>query len=498
MSWIRGTCTGWLELSDAIVAAATETSVQTVAVGAGGSGTYVVGEILTLTTGTFTVAAQVEVTSVSGGAVDGVRLYNAGVYTVAPSSPGATSGGSGSGATITVTTDTNGWTTQRDTGRELSAIDSISDGGTGYSANDIITLDGGVGTRATIEVLTVDGSGVIQTAQIDTVGDYDVIPTDPVGQYSVSPSGGDGDAAFNLTFEDGEREVILMGDGDGGDEIYVGWRTVSNVSGNYYNFELHGMTGYTSGVAMDEQPGISPGFWDESTAELRAGCYLLAINTSLNYWFSVTSYRITGVIEVGSSFFNFYLGWGNRFATADEYPYPMLVAGHCTVWNTSYGTGSVLSGLCDPRSTSSEDTGPMELLSTDGTWYQIDNRDALRTVLPAKATSGITDGSTPADDKFTHTTFPLTNIIPSAGTGTPTASIRALPGTTDAAVLEPAVIHFWDPVTQVMMEMDDVFWTSGAGGVQSKDRAIDGSDIYRIFQNCNRSELYTFLAIKET
>lgn len=495
MSWIRGSCSGpsdaWLELSAAIVAAATGTSVQTVAVGSGGTG-YTVGDILTLTTGTFTVAAQVEVTSVSGGVVDGVRMYNAGVYTVAPSSPGATSGGTGSSATITVTSASNGWVVQRDNGREITSVDSVAGGGTGYSVDDIITLDGGVGTAATIRVTAVSGD-VVTGASVETVGDYDVPPTDPVAQASVAPTGGSG-ATFNLTFQDGERDVILKGSGGGGDEIYVGWRTVSNVSSNYYNFELHGMAGYSASVKMEEQPNVSPGFYDGA---ITYGCYLLAINTSLNYWLSVTPYRILGVVQVGTAYFNFYLGWGNRFATASEFPYPMVVGGHCGVWNTSYSASAAGSGLTDPRRLGSETQGPMEVLMPDGTWYQVDNSQLLRTVLPAKPTAGVTDGSTPNEDKFTTTEFPWSEIIPTLGTGTPTGSVRAIPGTVNASILIPAIVHFWSPSSQMVVELDNVYWATGAGGVQSGDRAIIGSDVYRIFQNCKRAEIYTFLAIKE-
>ncbi len=495
MSFIRGSCSGpadaWLELSAAIVAAATGISVQTVGIGAGGSG-YVVGDMLTLTTGTFTVAAQAEVTSVSGGVVDGVRLYNAGVYTVAPSSPGATSGGSGTGATITVTTASNGWVAQRDNGRELTSVDSVAAGGTGYSVDDIITLAGGVGTAATIRV-TAESGGVITGASVETTGGYDVPPSDPVSQASAAPTGGSG-ATFNLTFQDGERDVILKGSGGGGDEIFVGWRTFSNASGNYYNFELHGMTGYDADVKMEEQPNVSPGFYDGAVTQ---GCYLLAISTSLNYWLSVTPYRIIGVIQVGTAYFNFYLGWGNRFATASEFPYPMVVAGHCTVWNTSYSASTTGTGLIDPRRLGTEIQGPMEMMMPDGAWHQVDNSQALRTVLPAKALGGITDSSTSEDDKFTTTLFPWSEVIPAAGTGTPTGSIRAIPGSSDASILIPAIVHFWNPSSQMVVELDNVYWTTGVGGVLSGDRAIIGSDVYSIFQNCKRAEIYTFLAIKE-
>lgn len=70
---------------------------------AGGTGNAV-GDVLTLSTGTKTVAAQFTVTAVNAGAVTGIALLNAGNYTVAATAAGATtSSGAGTGCTITPT-----------------------------------------------------------------------------------------------------------------------------------------------------------------------------------------------------------------------------------------------------------------------------------------------------------------------------------------------------------------------------------------------------------
>jgi hypothetical protein len=73
-------------------------AVTNVAEDNGGS-SYSVNDVLTLVGGTGT-AAQVRVTSVNSGVVDGVILQNAGNYTAFPSSPAATTGGGGTGCTI--------------------------------------------------------------------------------------------------------------------------------------------------------------------------------------------------------------------------------------------------------------------------------------------------------------------------------------------------------------------------------------------------------------
>lgn len=68
---------------------------------AGGSG-YSVNDVLTLSGGTSTTAAQFKVTTVSGGAVTGLSLVTAGSYSVKPSNPVSVTGGGGSSCTLNV------------------------------------------------------------------------------------------------------------------------------------------------------------------------------------------------------------------------------------------------------------------------------------------------------------------------------------------------------------------------------------------------------------
>ena len=72
-------------------------------------------------------------------------------------------------------------------------------GGTGYPADDELTVVGGTGTAATIKVLTVN-AGVIETAEILTVGSYTAEPTNAV---AVTGGTGNNDATFNLTWNEG-------------------------------------------------------------------------------------------------------------------------------------------------------------------------------------------------------------------------------------------------------------------------------------------------------
>jgi hypothetical protein len=424
MSFIRGSATDYLDLSDEIVLAATGDSLLTVDSISGAGTGYALGEIITFTTGTFTIATQLEVIELSGSAVAAVRVYNSGVYTVDPNDSSATtSSGSGTGATFTHTYASNGWTAERDT-----------------------------------------------------------------------------------TYSGSEKEVILNGIGNGAEEIYVGWRTLSGAG--YYNFELHGMTGFNTSLPHDEQPGVSDGFHDVTNHE--DGCYLMCRNDVVTYWLNITSRRIIIIVRVVNFYFNAYLGFGNRFGTTTELPYPMCIAGHTSTPFDPSNQSKLSSGLTDPWASSLHPIkGPMQILNTDGTWLSVKNGTMSATtrvlsddmvVIPAQRPGGISDAD-PADRFMasTATSLPFTQVIPQVATsGATPNNMEVSPGTVGAFVLFPATIVLSDPVIQIPMELDHVYWISAYSTLVTEDRVIIGNDSYRVFQNCNRPDFFGFLAIKET
>lgn len=426
MSHIHGTASNYLTLSDALVAAATGNSLASVGISSGGTG-YTVGDILTIAGGTSTAAAQVEVTSVASGVIDGVRVHNSGAYSANPSSPNSATGGTGTGASLTLTMADNGW-----------------------------------------------------TAELDS------------------------------TWSGSQKEVVLSSTGDGGDAIFIGWRTLSDLA-TYFNWELHAMTGYTAGQHLDNMPGVSPGFHDAGVTANRAGSYLLLVNATIEYWFYIDAYHIGIEVKVGSSYFNAYLGWADRYMTESEYPYPMVVAGHSSLWNAVYGQSTLSSGLTDPWRAASGDgstSGPMFVRFNDGAWHSVANQIVnsnsttairVRTVLPAAHPGGAL-GDTPVEaaDLFMNSTASFIDLFPNTGVAaSATAALNPTPGTVDARVLFPTLIVFFSPSIQAVCELRGVHWVSGAGGVFSEDRVIVGGVVHRVFQNCNRSSSFAFLAMQE-
>ncbi len=83
--------------------ALTSYETDTASVVSGGTG-YQVGDVLTVSGGTFTAATTLMVSSIgAGGAVTGVTVTAGGVYTVQPTNPVGVGGGNGSGATFSIT-----------------------------------------------------------------------------------------------------------------------------------------------------------------------------------------------------------------------------------------------------------------------------------------------------------------------------------------------------------------------------------------------------------
>jgi hypothetical protein len=101
----------------------------------GGTG-YTNGDILTVSGGTYTAQAQLQVTGVSGGVITTVIVINnVGSYTVIPASPFSVTGGTGSAATFTLTN----WSVQSF---------NITNAGSGYVEQPTVTFSGGGGSGA--------------------------------------------------------------------------------------------------------------------------------------------------------------------------------------------------------------------------------------------------------------------------------------------------------------------------------------------------------------
>jgi hypothetical protein len=123
-------------------------------VASGGTG-YTLNDVITLSGGTSTTTALVTVSAVSGGVVTGITLSNAGVYTVLPSNPISTTGGTGTGLTLT-----GAWGVR-------SGGFTITAAGSGYVEQPTITFSSG-----TAAAYATVGSGTVVRSLGTTMSFY--------------------------------------------------------------------------------------------------------------------------------------------------------------------------------------------------------------------------------------------------------------------------------------------------------------------------------------
>lgn len=506
---IAQSASDYLDLLDKIIEFVTAESCTAAAVNAGGSG-YAVNDVLTVSGGTATIPVELVVTGVSSGAVTTVRISQSGAYTVTPSNPVSVTGGGGTGATFDLTFASNGWAVNRRTKEAVSA--TVAAGGTGYSVSDQLTVVGGVDAdiAAVFNVDSVSG-GAVTAVSLVTAGKYGETPANP----AATTGGGGTGATLTVTYQDHvstDFDVLLQGEGSGSDEIFVGIRSFT--SGSAHNFELRGMTGYEAASPFTTQPGISPGNHESGIAAEQQGCYVPLDNSSITYWLFVSGRRIIGVFKVGASTYtNLYLGFINPFGTAAEFPYPLLIAGCSSLSSRLFSSNDTgYSGMLDPISDDSHDTaGPMEYRDPGGVWNQINNSQGAGSGRTAKTAfivwpAGIpTAAGLSTSDAVASGVNTSVKLIPNTGgPGTATFFLKQTPETPDfVSVLHPTMLVRASP-RDVHGELDGVYWATAdidslPAVAASEDTFTDPDtgDRYHIFQNCNRTELFTYFAILE-
>jgi hypothetical protein len=149
----------------------------------------------------------------------------------------------------------------------------IEDGGSGYTAGDILEVSGGTGTPMTILVASVTDSGMIYQAVVDNLGSYSVQPT-----YPNFPIGGSGSGfSFSLgTSADnwrsfqvrdgyiGARSLYWLNDDNyiGDPNPFITWNYIPRFPLNFLNFS-NGETEMLAyldgqGVGINGSPNQAP------------------------------------------------------------------------------------------------------------------------------------------------------------------------------------------------------------------------------------------------
>ena len=439
------------------------------------------------------------------GIITAVHIADAGVYTSQASTPVLqdTTSGSGTGAKFDPTYVDTAWETMVDYVAEEATAVAISAAGTGYTANDIVTVVGGSFTyAATVKILTVAG-GVPQTVEVHTeTGNYISTPSNPA-----STSGGTGTGlTLTMTWTDHVEELKYLMLHNTTSDQYVGWRARKETDpGDAYTLQCAGFSGFnSSSTPWEEQPG--------ATVALVAnrGTYVPLSGggtpATIYYWMSVQDERITCAFKVASVYPNMYVGAPDTFLTADEYAYPQVILG-CNTRELSYTYGgNDFAGMNNPGVLTigtSTYPGPGWLRAPDGSFLQIANWDLNSGVPQYEGDEGV--NISPAGG----TTYP----VPAAPNGWYNTSgwnwrdmfteSVTVPGgqeellrVDDDFVLLPSVLSS-EEFEGLYGNLIGIFGFNPDGAVNAEDRIYIGTAVYRCFQNCSKSNRNYFFAMRE-
>lgn len=521
--------------------------ITVAAVNAGGSG-YSVGDSLVPTTGTYSVAPVLEVLTESAGVVLTILIKNPGICSAQPSNPVATtsngsgtgctidftfaagtgiitaihiadagvytsqasnpvlqntSSGSGTGAKFEVTYVDTAWEAKIDFAAQEATVTAISAAGTGYTVNDIVTVVGGTFTvAATVKITAVSG-GVPTTVAIHTeAGEYSSTPSNPA-----STSGGTG-SGLTLTMTWAATTVehkYLMLHNTTTDE-YIGWKSLKETSPETaYLLQCTGFNGFNSvSTPWDEQPGstVAEPENEDTYVPLSGG----GSPTTINYWLSIHDERIVGIFKVASIYPNMYLGDIDPFLTANEYAYPQLILG-CLARKSPYTYGGDdYAGMNNAGvylASSASYGGPGWLKKPDGTLGQVCNWEVV-SGNPSYLTGHDVIQTTPAGGSdYAVPAIPnawYSNATTWRNLFTERTIILAaqdeLKRVNSDFILIPCTLVS-DVDDRIFGSLRGVFAFNPDGAINSEDRIYIGNDVYRCFQNCNKSNRNYFFAVKE-
>jgi hypothetical protein len=399
------------------------------------------------------------------------------------------------------------------TGSSLATL-AINAAGSGYAVGDIVSISGGTQTvQGQAEVVSVGGGGAVTAVRIYNAGFYTVNPG--TGAATTALTGSGSGLTLNTTIAangwtsrrstnvggSGQREVIVEGSGSGSDQIFVGWRSYSDVGSGATNLELAGFTGFNSGLTWENQAGISPG----RNTTTNGGAFVPLLNSTVTWWVSVNSRRIQFWANTSSCYAHGHLGLLNSFATSGEYPLPLYICGSTTERYRLPSTSTVFtSGLSDPQREQSSQVGPGLVRLQDGTWLSVANafNSSSRTAVIQGAVvypAGTLSGANPvSDDQWFVSSDTWASFIPQS----PTQNARLLP-TEDSGgdyfVRVPCTIFYSVAAVPagVLGEIDGVFWFEAASLVVALNRLSEGSDRYRVFPNGVRTDNWALCAVKE-
>lgn len=123
---------------------------------------------------------------------------------------------------------------------------TISNPGTGYAEDEILTVTNGTGTSANLVVSGVDANGNVTSVTVSEAGDYTALPTLVNNPFTSNTSVSGVGFTANLSIGIGSTKVTTIGQGYGSDvDVVVGG---AGGTGAVVDVQLTGQEGTTKGA----------------------------------------------------------------------------------------------------------------------------------------------------------------------------------------------------------------------------------------------------------
>lgn len=276
-------------------------------------------------------------------------------------------------------------------------------------------------------------------------------------------------------------ETYLKGPGLGGtDEIFIGFRTITDPIKSWYLIQVMGFTGYLSGeLCCFNQPG---------SINIGTGSPFLSLwDNSMTYWITGSGRRTVFTFKVSTVYEAGYAGFILPYATPVQYPYPLAIGGTmCSGTYTNYGlkydlVNSGHSVFCMPRGntghTQNEANGP----ATDGTLFLLQPSGTWEAYSNGPGAAGPSSNSEGIIRRTIHAVLPHGQWASNLGRY---ALLDCVGG---GYLLQPHQLYHNQPApARFMGELDGTRQISGQNNASENTGTYNGHN-YVVFQNAYRT-----------
>ena len=273
-------------------------------------------------------------------------------------------------------------------------------------------------------------------------------------------------------------ETYLKGPGLGGtDEIFIGFRTITEPIKSWYLIQVMGFTGYLAGeLCCFNQPG---------SINIGTGSPFLSLwDQPMSYWITGSGRRVIFTFKVSTVYEAGYAGFILPYATPVQYPYPLAIGGTmCSGTYANYGLKYDLvnaghSVFCMPRGITAHSQNETTAQVTDGTLFLLQPSGTWEAYSNGPDTMGPVSSSESIVRKTMH------SVLPHGQWSGRYALLDCVGG---GYLLQPHQLYHNGPLpARFMGELDGTRQISGQNNASENTGTYNGHN-YVVFQNAYRT-----------